>query len=73
MLSGFHSSIPRLPVVILLFVLLVWQYACYTLVFLFHGIFRARGIKYRQEKNEAVAGFFNQIGELYTAYHLWGE
>ncbi|KAK2169057.1 hypothetical protein LSH36_12g04001 [Paralvinella palmiformis] len=33
----------------------------------------ARGIKYRQEKNEAVAGFFNQIGELYTAYHLWGE
>ncbi|KAA0716857.1 Protein NipSnap -like protein 1 [Triplophysa tibetana] len=31
----------------------------------------ARAIKYRQENNEAVGGFFTQIGELYVVHHLW--
>ncbi|XP_041053881.1 protein NipSnap homolog 2 isoform X2 [Carcharodon carcharias] len=31
----------------------------------------ARAIRYRQENNEAVGGFFSQIGELYTVHHLW--
>jgi hypothetical protein len=34
---------------------------------------RAKGLKYRQEKEEAVAGFFSHIGELYNVHHLWGE
>uniref|UniRef100_A0A3Q3FDK7 Nipsnap homolog 1 (C. elegans) n=1 Tax=Kryptolebias marmoratus TaxID=37003 RepID=A0A3Q3FDK7_KRYMA len=33
--------------------------------------FRARAIKYRQENNEAVGGFFTQIGNLYVVHHLW--
>ncbi|KAI4871384.1 hypothetical protein NFI96_026854, partial [Prochilodus magdalenae] len=33
----------------------------------------ARAIKYRQENNEAVGGFFTQIGELYVVHHLWGK
>ncbi|NWY06171.1 NIPS1 protein, partial [Nothoprocta ornata] len=33
----------------------------------------ARAIKYRQENQEAVGGFFSQIGELYVVHHLWGE
>lgn len=32
---------------------------------------RARAIKYRQENQEAVGGFFSQIGELYVVHHLW--
>lgn len=31
----------------------------------------ARAIKHRQENQEAVGGFFSQIGELYVVYHLW--
>uniref|UniRef100_A0A8D0AUM3 Nipsnap homolog 1 (C. elegans) n=1 Tax=Sander lucioperca TaxID=283035 RepID=A0A8D0AUM3_SANLU len=31
----------------------------------------ARAIQYRQENNEAVGGFFSQIGDLYVVYHLW--
>ncbi|XP_072909677.1 protein NipSnap homolog 2 [Hemitrygon akajei] len=31
----------------------------------------ARAIRFRQENNEAVGGFFSQIGELYTVHHLW--
>ncbi|XP_058493263.1 protein NipSnap homolog 1 isoform X2 [Solea solea] len=31
----------------------------------------ARAIKYRQENNEAVGGFFSQIGDLYVVHHLW--
>uniref|UniRef100_A0A670KH90 Nipsnap homolog 1 n=1 Tax=Podarcis muralis TaxID=64176 RepID=A0A670KH90_PODMU len=31
----------------------------------------ARAIKYRQENQEAVGGFFSQIGELYIVHHLW--
>ncbi|XP_062873921.1 protein NipSnap homolog 1 isoform X2 [Trichomycterus rosablanca] len=31
----------------------------------------ARAIKHRQENNEAVGGFFSQIGELYVVHHLW--
>lgn len=34
---------------------------------------RARAIKYRQENDEAVGGFFSQIGDLYVVHHLWGE
>jgi hypothetical protein len=37
------------------------------------SLLRARGLKSRKEKNEAVAGLFSQIGELYTVHHLWGE
>ncbi|XP_024131459.1 protein NipSnap homolog 1 isoform X2 [Oryzias melastigma] len=31
----------------------------------------ARAIKYRQSNNEAVGGFFTQIGDLYVVHHLW--
>ncbi|XP_042277376.1 protein NipSnap homolog 1 [Thunnus maccoyii] len=31
----------------------------------------ARAIEYRQENNEAVGGFFSQIGDLYVVHHLW--
>ncbi|XP_018596001.1 protein NipSnap homolog 1 isoform X1 [Scleropages formosus] len=31
----------------------------------------ARAIKHRQENQEAVGGFFTQIGELYVVHHLW--
>jgi len=31
----------------------------------------ARGIKFRTLNNEAVCGWFNQIGDLYTVHHLW--
>lgn len=43
---------------------------------LFHTLLaipRARAIKYRQENQEAVGGFFSQIGELYVVHHLWGR
>ncbi|NXC96448.1 NIPS1 protein, partial [Certhia familiaris] len=33
----------------------------------------ARAIKFRQENQEAVGGFFSQIGELYVVHHLWGK
>lgn len=29
----------------------------------------ARGINYR--RNNAVAGFFSQIGQLYMVHHIW--
>jgi hypothetical protein len=31
----------------------------------------AKGLKYRREHNEAVAGYFSHIGELYQAHHVW--
>uniref|UniRef100_A0A4W3HR64 Nipsnap homolog 1 (C. elegans) n=1 Tax=Callorhinchus milii TaxID=7868 RepID=A0A4W3HR64_CALMI len=31
----------------------------------------ARAIRFRQENNEAVGGFFSQIGNLYVVHHLW--
>ncbi|KAM9810493.1 protein NipSnap homolog 1 [Neosynchiropus ocellatus] len=31
----------------------------------------ARAITYRQQNQEAVGGFFSQIGELYVVHHLW--
>lgn len=34
---------------------------------------RARAINHRQENDEAVGGFFSQIGDLYVVHHLWGE
>lgn len=33
---------------------------------------RARAIRFRQDSNEAVGGFFSQIGQLYMVHHLWG-
>jgi len=30
-----------------------------------------KGLKYRRAKNEAVAGYFSHIGELYQVHHLW--
>ncbi|PVD33037.1 hypothetical protein C0Q70_08485 [Pomacea canaliculata] len=32
----------------------------------------ARGIKSRTTNNEPVAGFFSQMGDLYTVHHFWG-
>ncbi|CDQ73328.1 unnamed protein product [Oncorhynchus mykiss] len=32
---------------------------------------KARAIKYRQENDEAVGGFFSQVGDLYEVHHLW--
>uniref|UniRef100_A0A452FB85 NIPSNAP domain-containing protein n=1 Tax=Capra hircus TaxID=9925 RepID=A0A452FB85_CAPHI len=31
----------------------------------------ARALRFRQDGNEAVGGFFSQIGQLYTVHHLW--
>ncbi|KAK7487907.1 hypothetical protein BaRGS_00020808 [Batillaria attramentaria] len=31
----------------------------------------ARGIKSRTTNNEPVAGFFSQMGDLYTVHHIW--
>ncbi|KAF5281897.1 hypothetical protein FQR65_LT14481 [Abscondita terminalis] len=31
----------------------------------------ARAINYRQNNNEAYAGFFSQIGRLYNVHHIW--
>lgn len=31
----------------------------------------ARGIKSRTTNNEPVAGFFTQMGDLYTVHHIW--
>uniref|UniRef100_A0A8D0XWW3 Nipsnap homolog 2 n=1 Tax=Sus scrofa TaxID=9823 RepID=A0A8D0XWW3_PIG len=36
------------------------------------GNYWARAIRFRQDGNEAVGGFFSQIGELYMVHHLWG-
>ena len=33
---------------------------------------REQGIKYRG-KEEAVGGFFSQIGQMHVVHHLWGE
>uniref|UniRef100_A0A8D1DGH7 Nipsnap homolog 2 n=1 Tax=Sus scrofa TaxID=9823 RepID=A0A8D1DGH7_PIG len=35
------------------------------------GNYWARAIRFRQDGNEAVGGFFSQIGELYMVHHLW--
>ena len=32
---------------------------------------RMQGIKYRG-KEEAVGGWFSQIGQMHVAHHLWG-
>lgn len=31
----------------------------------------AQGLKFRQENNEAVCGFFSHIGNLHQCHHLW--
>ena len=36
-------------------------------------LFRKSGIRYRRENNEAVAGLFTQVGDLYLVHHIWGE
>uniref|UniRef100_A0A671X4Z7 Nipsnap homolog 2 n=1 Tax=Sparus aurata TaxID=8175 RepID=A0A671X4Z7_SPAAU len=35
------------------------------------GNYWARAIEIRQQNQEAVGGFFSQIGSLYTVHHLW--
>ncbi|GAA6073595.1 protein NipSnap homolog 2-like, partial [Tachysurus ichikawai] len=35
------------------------------------GNYWARAIELRQQNNEAVGGFFSQIGNLYMVHHLW--
>ncbi|KAI9548278.1 Protein NipSnap 2 [Dissostichus eleginoides] len=35
------------------------------------GNYWARAIEFRQQNQEAVGGFFSQIGRLYTVHHLW--
>ncbi|KAI4882498.1 hypothetical protein NFI96_018892 [Prochilodus magdalenae] len=35
------------------------------------GNYWARAIELRQQNNEAVGGFFSQIGSLYMVHHLW--
>ncbi|KAG7224614.1 hypothetical protein INR49_011367 [Caranx melampygus] len=35
------------------------------------GEYEARAIEIRQQNQEAVGGFFSQIGSLYTVHHLW--
>uniref|UniRef100_A0A8D2KMA5 Nipsnap homolog 2 n=1 Tax=Urocitellus parryii TaxID=9999 RepID=A0A8D2KMA5_UROPR len=37
------------------------------------GNYWARAIRFRQDSNEAVGGFFSQIGELYMVHHLWAR
>lgn len=31
----------------------------------------AKGINYRKEHNQNVAGFFAQVGQLYMVFHIW--
>lgn len=31
----------------------------------------AKAVNYRQNNNEAFAGFFSQIGRLYNVHHIW--
>ncbi|KAA0720550.1 Protein NipSnap -like protein 2 [Triplophysa tibetana] len=35
------------------------------------GNYWARAIEFRQQNQEAVGGFFSQIGRLYMVHHLW--
>ncbi|KAM4820837.1 protein NipSnap homolog 2 isoform 3-T3 [Thomomys bottae] len=35
------------------------------------GNYWARAIRFRQDSDEAVGGFFSQIGQLYMVHHLW--
>ncbi|XP_054570773.1 protein NipSnap homolog 2 isoform X3 [Eptesicus fuscus] len=35
------------------------------------GNYWARAIRFRQDGDEAVGGFFSQIGQLYMVHHLW--
>ena len=34
---------------------------------------RGQAIQIRQEEDDAVAGLFSQIGELYVVHHIWGK
>ena len=36
------------------------------------GNYWALALRFRQDGNEAVGGFFSQIGQLYMVHHLWG-
>ena len=33
----------------------------------------ARGIQYRMANDEPFAGFFTQIGPMFTVHHIWGK
>ena len=35
--------------------------------------YRGKAILIRQKEDDAVAGLFSQIGELYVVHHIWGE
>lgn len=36
-------------------------------------LFRGQAILIRQKEDDAVAGLFSQIGELYVVHHIWGK
>lgn len=36
-------------------------------------LYRGQAIQIRQEEDDAVAGLFSQIGELYVVHHIWGK
>ena len=43
---------------------------CFSFTFI---LFRGQAILIRQKEDDAVAGLFSQIGELYVVHHIWGE
>lgn len=58
----------------LLFFFVIVLVSCNVLsVCLWPRLCRARAIGYRQHNQEAVGGFFSQIGNLYMVHHLWGR
>lgn len=69
----------------IIFLLITFSFICnYCVWFLLFTLFplvghnrlllrRARAIEIRQQNQEAVGGFFSQIGSLYTVHHLWGK
>lgn len=36
-------------------------------------IHRARGLRFRKESDEPVAGFFSHIGDGHHVHHFWGK
>lgn len=48
-------------------VLIKWRY----IIMLLALLCREKGIKYR--KDEAIGGWFSQIGIMHQVHHMWGE
>ena len=46
------------------------MFMCFSFTFI---LFRGQAILIRQKEDDAVAGLFSQIGELYVVHHIWGE